>query len=706
MPSNARQLRQRFLATGAALAVLFVLALASFTAGRARRVLEGQANERGRDVARQVAATVGQYLDERRREVLSLSNQPQLVQLVRQANADVVRRGLDGLDIPALERMFARTRQLDPDPGFRDYLHAFTEVSDFAEIIVTERRGLTVVASGVPSDFVQRDEEWWQRTIADGVFEGEARYDSSAASASLEFDVAVQAPGAGSPIGVLKAVFALNRLGELLRAAELAGGAYLQVVDRRGIQLVAADPSGVLRPLPDREAVPLGPEPASAVIPSPAGPELVVTAPTNNGEWWIIFRQPTATAYRAAHETVRSIVLGATVLLVGGLGLVGGLAHLLHRKITEPVRAAGRIASRVASGDLSVTVAAERGQTAEVGELLSSVHSMVVALRRLVSAIRGAADEAAAMASQISASTQEMTASTEEMTATCQDLARRAGEQAQLVRAAADDAGRILQIATILASGADEAARRNTALSALARQHRELLDQSTAQLAQLAEEVDRGAAEAEALAQASGEIQKFVTQAKAVATQTNMLALNAAIEAARAGPQGRGFAVVADEVRKLASQAAAAAGETTDIVRDVLARVQATRERLTRLARGGQAAREAGQAAAQGLATVTAEADANDAWSREIARSAADVRRLVEEIAARLGSVSQGTESLLAAAEEIAASSEEQSASTQEIAASANQLAEAADRLTGAIQSFRLLADEAGPTAPERQAAD
>ena len=192
----------------------------------------------------------------------------------------------------------------------------------------------------------------------------------------------------------------------------------------------------------------------------------------------------------------------------------------------------------------------------------------------------------------------------------------------QLVRSAADDAGRILHITSILASGSEEAARRNTALSGVARRNKEVLDQSTAQLAKLAEDVEKGAAEAEALTKAAQDIQKFVAQAKAVATQTNMLALNAAIEAARAGPQGRGFAVVADEVRKLASQAAISAGETADTVRGVTTRVQATRDRLLRLAQGGAAAREAAQSAAQGLATVAGEADANDAWSREIATSA------------------------------------------------------------------------------------
>ena len=390
---------------------------------------------------------------------------------------------------------------------------------------------------------------------------------------------------------------------------------------------------------------------------------------------------------------------GALVLA----GALWGLGGWVDRRLAEPVKAAGLIASRVAGGDLSVTVATQQSETAALGDLLSSVHSMVVALRRLVGAIRTAADEAAAMAAQISASTEEMSASTEEMAATCQDLTKRAAEQAQLVRAAADDAGRILQIVTILAAGAEDSVRRNSNLATLARRHKETLDQSTAQLSKLALEVETGAQEAVALAQASAEIQKFVAQAKAVATQTNMLALNAAIEAARAGPQGRGFAVVADEVRKLALVAAAAAGDTADTVRGVVTRVQATRDRLLALARGGTAARDAAQSAAQGLATVATEAEANDHWSREIAKSAEEVRRLVEEISARLGTVAQGTETLLAAAEQIAASSEEQTASTEEIASSANQLAEAADKLTGAVKTFRLLKDEEPRT---EQAAD
>ncbi len=708
MDTKVQHLRQSFLGLGAFAAVGLVIIVAFVASRTADRILVRQARELALDVATRSAALLDQYLRERRREAELLAASPDLVRAAREAGQRVVERQLDQVGIPALERIFAGTRALGAEPELQAFLRGYLERSDFAEIFFTESHGYNVAASGRTSDFVQSDEAWWQAAAATGAYEGEPKYDSSAAVVSMEYDVAIRGVRAGSrPLGVLKTVFGLDRVSRLLAVDDLGGGASLQVVDEHGHLIVTPDPSRLLGPVSGGDSVPRATSPANATLRGAGGGlELVTSVPTNGGKWWVLFRQPTATAYAAARATTRAIGYGSVGLLLVVVAVLWGLSRWLNRRVTEPVRAAGQIASRVAGGDLSVTVVSQRTHAAEVGELLSAVHSMVVALRRLVGAIRSAADEAAAMAAEISASTEEMSASTTEMAATCQDLSRRAAAQAQLVRAAADDAGRILQIATILAGGAEESVRRNADLSALARRHRELLDQSAAQLAKLAEEVDKGAQEAEALARASAEIQKFVTQAKAVATQTNMLALNAAIEAARAGPQGRGFAVVADEVRKLASVAATAAGETADIVRGVLGRVQTTRDRLVRLAQGGAAAREAAQHAAQGLATVATEADANDAWSREIAKSAGEVRGLVEEIAARLGTLAQGTDGLLAASQQIAASSQEQSASTQEIASSANQLAEAADKLTGAVKSFRLLADEEGPPSPARQAAD
>ena len=224
----------------------------------------------------------------------------------------------------------------------------------------------------------------------------------------------------------------------------------------------------------------------------------------------------------------------------------------------------------------------------------------------------------------------------------------------------------------------------------MARDHRDELDVSTASLQRLAEEIERGSEEAAALAAASEEIGKFVTQTKAIARQTHMLALNAGIEAARAGDEGRGFAVVAEEVRKLAGQTAKAASETSDIVRLVQDRVIGARERLMRLARGGQAARQTAHKAAEGLARVATEANQTDEWSRQISQSSGEVRSLIEGITSRIQEVSGGTEDVAAAAQEIAASAQQLSASTEQVAGSALALSETAQGLFGHVGKFKV----------------
>ena len=204
------------------------------------------------------------------------------------------------------------------------------------------------------------------------------------------------------------------------------------------------------------------------------------------------------------------VVWGTVVVLGLGVATERLLVRMLLMRVLKPTGKVAAVAIKVSEGDLTLPEWA--GRTGLDG-LSSSVVGMVTRLQQLVGSIRTYSHDAAAMAQQIAASTQQMTASTQEVAGTTADLTERANQQALVVRSAAADAGKILDIAQELAAGATQAAERNGALARLARSHSERLDQSTTELALLAEEIDRGATEAEALATASAEIEKFITQA-------------------------------------------------------------------------------------------------------------------------------------------------------------------------------------------------
>lgn len=659
-----------------------------------------QADARLLDASRRSALLVERTLVERERETLILASSPVLIEAAREGARRAAELGLDSLPIPALERRFASRRSLEVSPVARSYLQELTSTLEIAEVFVTDRSGLNAVTSEQTSDFVQRDEAWWQRAFRARRMTPEAEHDESARQAVVVFAAPVRARASDAPAGVIKVAFGLDRIGSALARAGEASGISIDLVDLSG-RVIAS--SGAL------EAMSLLPGHASLLE---QGEDSIITydgdvrqraavVPLADGRWRLVTHMDESLAFRDLERARLALWVTAGILFLILMGALAYISRDLTRRVSNPAAQLAAAAERVAAGDLSVTVDASRSDD-EIGRLSRATAAMIGELRRLALALRGSARETDEMAAEITVGTEHMASSAQEMAQTSSELSHQAMAMADSIQAMAGDAGQLVTIAAELDAGAHEGVQRNAALRGLSRDNRARLDESARALEALVGEVEASAEAIGAVAAASEEVKAFVTFVQKMARQSKLLALNAAMEAARAGEHGEGFAVVATEVRRLAAGAAESAERTEMLVGTVLDRVQNALKSCEQTKATARSVLETTQLGYQSFEQIERAVIENEEWTGSIERAASGSNDLVVEMTKRLDSMARGTETFASAMEQVAASSEEQSASTEEIASIAAQLANASRRLSTLVETFRLeeMVAEAEPEAP------
>jgi len=348
----------------------------------------------------------------------------------------------------------------------------------------------------------------------------------------------------------------------------------------------------------------------------------------------IVKEKNDALAFGSASITV---IIGLIAIILGIL-----VAWYITRLITVPVMQNLSLAERIASGDLSATIVADRHD--ELGQLTSAMGRMNEKLRRMIADVRDCVATVASSAAQIANGNNDLSSRTEQQSAAVVETAASMEELTSTVKNNASNARHASQIA------------QEASLNA----HRG------------GEVVNNVVKTMDEISLSSRKISDITSVINSIAFQTNILALNAAVEAARAGEQGRGFAVVAGEVRNLSQRSSQAAKEIETLIADTVSRIKVGTDLVAQA--GGS--------------------------MEKIVTSVSRVNDIMGEISSASEEQSRGIEQIARAVSELDITTQQNAVLVTESSVAANTLEGQSALLEEMIANFRLSVEENARSTP------
>ena len=140
----------------------------------------------------------------------AIVSNPTSVSALQLANQKTRKENLASIPIEVLENRYKANKLLIVNDQLNNYLEYVVEKDNLIEIIITESNGLNIAYSSPTSDFVQRDEDWWQSALLERTVIGEPEFDESTNAEVVSISQEIKHPNTGIFLGVIKTTFSLD----------------------------------------------------------------------------------------------------------------------------------------------------------------------------------------------------------------------------------------------------------------------------------------------------------------------------------------------------------------------------------------------------------------------------------------------------------------------------------------------------------------